>query len=89
MNYIYNHCERDIESPKVTEGEVGNMDFGGLNVTSVRLALIPLPGGKEALTYEVFGNMDNYNFYVFVDAQSGKQIKVMQVIDSDEGELLM
>lgn len=89
LNYIYNHCERDIDSPKVTEGEVGNMDFGGLNITSVRLALIPLPGGKEALTYEVFGNMDNYNFYVFVDAQSGKQIKVMQVIDSDEGELLM
>ncbi|MDE7336951.1 MAG: germination protein YpeB, partial [Clostridia bacterium] len=89
LNYIHNHTERDISSPTVTEGEVRNMDFGGLSVTSVRLALIPMPGGKEVLTYEVFGNMDEYNFYIFVDAESGKQIKVMQVIDSDEGELLM
>ena len=89
LNYIYNHTDRTLDSPSVTEGEVRNMNFGGLNITSIRLALIPLTGGSEVLTYEVFGNMDNYNFYVFVDAKTGKQVKVMQVIDSDEGELLM
>lgn len=89
LNYIYNHTERALGDATVTEGEVRNMDFGGLNVTSVRLALIPLTQSTEMLTYEVYGNMDNYNFYVFVDAATGKQVKVMQVIDSDEGELLM
>ena len=61
----------------------------GLSIKSIRLALIPLTGGKELLTYEVFGNIDEYNFYIFVDAKTGKQVKVMQIIDSDEGELLM
>ena len=89
LNYIHNHTERTIAAPSVTEGEVRNMDFGGLSVSSIRLALIPMPNGSEILTYEVFGSMDNYNFYVFVDAQTGKQVKVMQIIDSDEGELLM
>lgn len=89
LNYIHNHTERTLAMPTVTEGEVRNMDFGGLNVTSIRLALIPMTNGSELLTYEVFGNMDNYNFYVFVDAQTGKQVRVMQIIDSDEGELLM
>ncbi|MDE6614477.1 MAG: germination protein YpeB, partial [Clostridia bacterium] len=89
LNYIHNHTERTLSEPTVTEGEVRNMDFGGMSIMSIRLALIPMPNGSELLTYEVFGNIDNYNFYVFVDAQSGKQVKVMQIIDSDEGELLM
>ncbi len=73
----------------MTEGEVSNMDFGGMSVTSVRLALIPLSNGKELLTYEVYGGIEGYNFYIYVDAQTGKEVRVMQVIDSDEGELLM
>ena len=89
LNYIYNHTDRDIETPTVTEGQVRNMDFGDMSIKSIRLALIPLTSGKELLTYEVFGNIDEYNFYIFVDAGTGKQVKVMQIIDSDEGELLM
>ena len=89
LNYIHNHTQRQIATPTVTEGEVRNMDFGKLSIQSIRLALIPLTGGKELLTYEVFGNMEEYNFYIFVDAETGKEVKVMQVIDSDEGELLM
>lgn len=89
LNYIYNHTERSLETPSVTEGEVRNMNFGGLEVQSVRLALIPLDNGKESLTYEVYGNVDNYAYYVFIDAMTGKAVEVLQVIDSDEGELLM
>lgn len=89
LNYIHNHTQRQIDMPTVTEGEIRNMDFGGLSVKSVRLALIPLTGGKELLTYEVFGNIDEYSFYIFVDVKTGNEVKVMQVIDSDEGELLM
>lgn len=89
LNYIYNHTERSLETPSVTEGEVRNMNFGGLEVQSVRLALIPLDNGKESLTYEVYGKVGNYAYYVFIDAMTGKAVEVLQVIDSDEGELLM
>lgn len=89
LNYIYNHTERSLETPSVTEGEVRNMNFGGLEVQSVRLALIPLDNSKESLTYEVYGKVDNYAYYVFIDAMTGKAVEVLQVIDSDEGELLM
>ena len=89
LNYIYNHTERTLDKPQITEGEVRNMDFGGLNIESVRLALIPVEGGKERLTYEVFGRLDEYAYYVYIDAATGNAVKVLQVIDSDEGELLM
>lgn len=89
LNYIYNHTERQLDSPEITEGEVRNMDFGGLNIASVRLALIPMDNGKETLTYEVFGTVDSFEFYIFIDAATGDELKVMQIIDSDEGELLM
>ncbi len=89
LNYIYNHTQRQIESPEVTEGQIRNMDFGGLEIKSVRLALIPMENGKETLTYEVYGTIEGFAFYVFIDAKSGNAVKVMQIIDSDEGELLM
>lgn len=89
LNYIHNHTQRQLSAPTVTEGEVSNMDFGGMSVESIRLALIPMPSGQEMLTYEVFGAIDGYKFYIYVDAVSGDEVKVMQVIDSDEGELLM
>lgn len=89
LNYIYNHTDRETSTPEMTEGEVRNMDFGGLNITSVRLAVIPMDDGSEALTYEVYGEMDNFAFYIFIDASTGDALKVLQVIDSDEGQLLM
>ncbi len=89
LNYIYNHTQRSLAEPELTEGEVRNMDFGGLEVESVRLAVIPLDNSKEKLTYEVYGKVDGYAYYVFIDAETGKAIEILQVIDSDEGELLM
>ncbi len=88
--YIFNHCERDTDYVvNVTEEEALAASYGEMTVESVRLAVIPLDAGGEKLTYEVYGTIDGYGFFVYVDAATGKDVRVLQVIDSDEGELLM
>ncbi|MGN0771128.1 MAG: PepSY1/2 domain-containing protein [Christensenellales bacterium] len=90
LNYCYNHDDsRSIGTVGVSMETVQSYDYRNLQVESIRLALIPTDGGEEILTYEVYGKMDKYTFYVYLDATDGKQIKILQVIDSDEGELLM
>lgn len=88
--YIYNHTERDADyNVTVTEEEALAAGYGEMSVESVRLAVIPLDAGGEKLTYEVYGTVDGYGFFVYVDAATGNAVRVLQVIDSDEGELLM
>lgn len=88
--YIYNHTERDTDyTVSITEEEALAVGYGEMKVESVRLAVIPMDAGGEKLTYEVYGTIDGYGFFVYVDAATGKDVRVLQVIDSDEGELLM
>ena len=88
--YIYNHTERDTDyAVNVTEEEALAASYGEMQVESIRLTVIPMDAGGEKLTYEVYGTIDGYGFFVYVDAATGKDVRVLQVIDSDEGELLM
>lgn len=87
LNYIYNHCERQPQTPVVTLQQVQNMDFGNMQIESIRLCVIPIDGGGEALTYEVYGELAQSKYYIYVDAITGYEIKALKVIDSDEGTL--
>lgn len=91
LEYIYNHDKnRDTDyNVTVTEEEVLAAPYGQMKIKSVRLAVIPYGAGSERLAYEVYGMLDDYQFFVYVDAETGQELKVLQVIDSDEGELLM
>ena len=91
LEYIYNHNREDEVdySVTVTEEEVRALYDGKLDIRNVRLAVIPVGGGTEKLCYEVYGVSDDYKYFVYVDAEKGVELQVMQVIDSDDGELLM
>lgn len=87
LNYIYNHTQRTIETPTITMEQIDSMDFGGLEVISKKLCIIPMEDGTERLAYEIFGHIGNIEFFIYVDGKSGFQVRVLQVIDSDEGKL--
>lgn len=88
-NYLMNHRARSIATPAVTETEARAAVTQTLSVDGVRLALIPTEGGNERLTYEVAGTTSDDRYFVYVDAQTGKECKILRVIDSTEGQLLM
>lgn len=89
LSYAYNHIERQIEAPVVSEAQARAGISTRIKVETCRLALIPYKDGKEILTYEFSGKSDDSVYYVYIDAKTGEEIKVLRVIDSDEGTLLM
>ena len=89
LTYLYNHTQRDIGYPDISEEDALSADLGELQPDGARLALIPTSGGGERLTYEVYGEVNGLGFFVYLDASSGKEVKVLQVIDSDQGKLLL
>ena len=91
LNYIYNHAARTIGTPTVTEQEAAEAISEYIAVSSCRLALVPTKGGGEALTYEFFGTKGGENgdkYFVYVDAESGEELKIMRVLDGERGLLL-
>ncbi|NCA67481.1 MAG: hypothetical protein EOM87_05400 [Clostridia bacterium] len=89
LNYVYNHVTRTIGAPALTESQARNAVSTKITVESIRLAIVPVGGGKEKLTYEVYGVTNEDKYFIYVDANTGKEINILRVIDSDKGELLV
>ncbi len=88
LAYAYNHKERDVANPTISESEALTKVSADITVESIRLALVP-KGEEEKLCYEVFGEANGRKYFVYVDAESGEEINILCVIDSEQGELLM
>ncbi|NLL55997.1 MAG: hypothetical protein GX242_02155 [Clostridiales bacterium] len=85
INYIYNHVERDLEVPK----SIDHISIpASLSVSSKRFCLIPTEWHTEILCYEVVAKKNDNTYYIYYEAKSGEEEKVMLVIDED-GQLLI
>jgi len=88
QNYVFNHTEREIESPVVTTQEALDAISEYIEISSCRLAIVPTKGDGEALTYEFYGTKGGDKYFVYVDAASGEELKIMRVLDGERGLLL-
>lgn len=90
LNYIYNHRTREIDtSGIISEEEIISKVTSAMDISSVRLALIPKGNDSEVLTYEITGTIDKDVFYLYVDAKTGEDVKVLMQINSSGGNLLL
>ncbi|MBR4800253.1 MAG: germination protein YpeB [Clostridia bacterium] len=81
-HYAFNHRTRNVPSPKISESEARRT----LSLPAVgegRLALIPLRGNREVLTYEFECQQDG-TYFVYVDATTGNEANILYVIDDTE-----
>lgn len=87
-NYAFNHIERNFEiniTAAEAEKELG-FDYIILNT---RKAIIPLEDETEAVTYEFACDRINGLYYYYVDANTGKLVKILKVVDSNGTPLLV
>lgn len=89
LNYAFNHTVRKLAKPAIGEADAILGISSKLTDLSCRLALIPLTVNTELLCYEVSGKVGEDIYFIYVDAMSGEEVKIMRVIDSNQGELLM
>lgn len=88
-SYLINHTNRDIESAKLTEAQAQERLLTDINVENIALCLVPVGNSSEKLCYEICGDYDNEQYYIYIDAISGKQVQMFKVISSNQGKSLL
>ena len=87
-NYLMNHVPRSLEIPALTEADAVARIGGALTPESARLCVIP-ENTSEYLCYEVRATSGQDTFLAYIDAMTGVERRLMQVIDSEDGAKVM
>lgn len=72
-HYIFNHKERTLPKPKLTEAQARKEVNPNLKVEAARLALILNDANEETLCYEFRGQLGNEAYRVFINADNGEE----------------
>ena len=86
--YLSNHKARAL-IPTVTEEDARASLYDGFDILSARLCVIPTSGELERLCYEFHTKQGDREFLIYIDASTGSEAQVLQLLRSDGGELTM
>lgn len=85
--YVMNHCSRAIPEPEITPEEAVKMVSRGAPISSISYAVIPLESGNEAFCYQLRGTVDDKNFLIYINTQTGAEEDVLILLETDTGVL--
>ena len=88
QNYAYNHTERKDLVATFDGVKAREMINSKMTVQSQRLAIIPLDYGGEALCYEFMGEYEDRVYFIYINAKTGIEERVLKVVGTSEGELI-
>jgi spore germination protein len=87
--YLSAHTERTIAKPAITEAEARSKINPRLTILSSGLAIIPTDYKTELFTYEFKGKLNDNDFLVYINAENGKEEKILMIINTPNGILTM
>ncbi|MBM7853775.1 germination protein YpeB [Desulfohalotomaculum tongense] len=87
--YWMGHKDRDIPQPKLSREEAQKKLNERMNVRSSRLAIIPKANYDEVLCWEFIGRLNQNDYLVYINAETGKREKVLMLVDTPNGKLTM
>lgn len=88
QQYLISHNEgRNIPKPKISKDKAREKVSKNLKITSTNLAIIPTEDNKEVLCYEFVGKHRDEDFIVYINADTGYEQKILQIIKTPDGEL--
>ena len=89
MNYRFHHRARDLSEPILTEADAKNTLSDALTLEHTALALIPESNTREVLCYEFKCTRGETFFIVYVNARTGAEEEIFEVLNSEEGDLVV
>lgn len=88
QKYLISHVDnREIAPAKISREEALKKVSKRLEVNKINLAIIPTETNKEVLCYEIAGKYKNNDFIVYINAQNGYEQRIIQIIDTPNGQL--
>lgn len=85
--YLNSHYTRDIPKAKITEDEAKENLNKKLEINSSRLAFIPTEWKTEVFCYEFTGKINDMDFLVYVNAQTGEEEDILLIVNTPNGTL--
>ena len=83
-SYCMNHCVR-TKSAKIKADTAKSLIPQNLSVQRCCLAMVPTKDGGEELCYELRCELKGLEYFIYLSADSGKEVNVLRIIDSDQG----
>lgn len=85
----YFMCHETREIPTDVIGEEAAREKAGthLKVDDVNMAYIPLDSEREVFCYELKGKLGKNNFLIYINAKTGKEEKILMLLESERGIL--
>jgi spore germination protein len=86
--FLVSHVEkREIDTPKITAAKAQEKVGKRLEISKISLAIIPTETNKEVLCYEFLGSYKDKNFIVYINASTGFEQRIIEIIDTPNGKL--
>ncbi len=86
--YLMNHVRRTLSLPRLSEADALERIGGALTPVAARLCVIP-ENDAEYLCYEVRATSGPDTFLAYIDAETGVERRLMQVISDEGGSKVM
>ena len=88
-NYLMSHKTRRLKKPKLSELQAKKNINSDIEIENVRLALIPMENGAEILCYEFTGTINDNDYIIYVNAETGIEEDILMIKHTNEGTLVM
>ncbi len=85
--YLFNHKERAIPNPNLSEENVRDNLNGNLQIEQINMACIPRDNGTECWCYEVKAKSNNKTFLIYVNTLTGHEEEILLYVEDENGSL--
>ena len=85
--YLNSHYERNFNKIKVSKEEARKFINKDLSILSEGLAMIPTEFQTELLCWEFKGKVEDREFLVYINVETGKEEDVLVILDTPNGTL--
>ena len=85
--YLNSHYERNISTNIISEDEAKEQLNPKIEITSSGLAIIPTEWQSEILCWEFKGKVEDNEFLVYINAETGKEEDVLLIVNTPDGTL--
>lgn len=87
--YLFSHRERELPRAVMSEESLAAKLCKNLAVEKREFVLIPLPDGSERLCCEFTGSFAGESYAVYLDAETGEEVRVSRVINDEHGRSML
>ena len=87
--YLSNHEERNLKTAKITKEYAKKKLNKNLNIMSEKMAVIPTEYKTEIFCYEFKGKIDDREFIVYINAETGEEEDILVIYNTPNGVLTM